>query len=219
MLFIRVDFPEDVLKSKESYMPGADPQAFESTSQMKLEHAKYIQEWWKAGLSVLTPIAIAVLTYFVSTSLNRQQSVIRLAEQTLQLKQTAYADIGSNLNKIFTYVADVGDYRSFKPNEIVNMKRQSDRQFFMYKAFWSSSTVAAYDAFMETAFVTYVGSGTNARINTESREKKIAYQKDGVAWDTSWTPMFSEQKDQTIFAKYDKLVSEFLRDIASSNVK
>lgn len=200
-------------------MAGIDQQAYELSVQFKLDHAKYIQEWWKAGLSVLTPLAIAVLTYFVSTSLNRQQSLIRISEQTLQLKQGAYSDIGAKINKIFVYVADIGDYRSFKPRDVVNFKRESDRQFFMYKAFWSTSTVDAYNQFMETAFITFVGTGTNARINARSSEKRASYSADGIVWDPSWTSMFSEDPDPTIFEKYDTLVSCFLHDIASSTVR
>lgn len=181
----------------------------------QLDYAKYVQEWWKTAVSVLTPITIAALTFFVTRALNEQQAEHKKDEQVLQLKQTAYARIGPELNKIYVYVDDVGDYRSFKPDDIIAIKRRVDRDFHMYDSFWSKGTAQAYDAFMRAAFETFTGVGKNARLRTISAEKKAAFASDRKAWKPEWDELFTETCNSEIRVKYNALVRGFLDDITS----
>jgi hypothetical protein len=181
----------------------------------QLEYAKYVQEWWKTAVSVLTPIAIAALTFFVTRALNEQQAEHKKDEQVLQLKQTAYARIGPELNKIYVFVDDVGDYRSFTPDAIIAIKRRVDRDFHMYDTFWSKATSDAYDAFMAAAFKTYLGVGRKPQLRTFTKEKRAAYASDGRAWKAEWDTLFAEERDPEVRRKYNVLVRGFLDDITS----
>lgn len=180
-----------------------------------LDVAKYWQEWWKVAVSALTPIAIAVLTYFISNALNERQSYLRRGEQTLAEKQRTYGRIGEDLNIIYVYAADVGDFRQYTPDQIVQRKRDADRTFYMYRPYWSRKTQDNYREFMQAAFSMYVAIGTNARINAFTDEKKAAFAAEGKNWDPKWDAFFTGNRDPVLEQRYYALVSSFLEDIAT----
>jgi len=183
-----------------------------------IEIAKYRQDWWKIFVSALTPIAIAVLTYFITSSLNVKESMLRKSEQILSEKQKTYSKIGEDLNIIYVYAADVGDYRQFTPNQIIDRKRDADRTFFMYRPYWSGETQNKYNAFMHAAFEMYAGPGLNAKIKTSDVQKKLAFSAERKQWDGAWDNMFTGSADPALEQSYYALVSCFLSDIASSAV-
>ncbi|WP_156025981.1 hypothetical protein [Sphingomonas phyllosphaerae] len=184
-----------------------------------LDNAKYIQEWVKIFVGVLTPLAIAVLTFFVSRALNDQQANLKRTEQVLLLKQQAYELIGPDLNKIYVYIDDVGDFRNYTPEDIVRFKREADRKFYMYSVFWSKDTNDAYQGFMTASFKTYTGSGENAQIRSFPNEKQEAMRIDGKKWKSEWDRCFTGERDLTIRDKYQKLVKSFIEDITSGAVR
>jgi hypothetical protein len=184
-----------------------------------IEIAKYRQEWWKVGISALTPIMIAILTFFITDALNSQQSALRKGEQVLQEKQKLYSSLGSNLDIIYVYVMDVGDFRHYTPDQIIETKRETDRQFFMYKPYWSQKTSVLYNSFMKLAFKTYVGTGQNAQIRSAMVEKKAAYVIDSKQWNPDWDKMFTEERPPDEFTgTYYDLVRSFLEDTVSSAI-
>lgn len=180
-----------------------------------LEVARYWQEWGKVAVSALTPIAIAGLTYFISNTLNERQSYLRKGEQILSEKQKTYGRIGEDLNVIYIYCADIGDFRHHTPDQIIERKRSADRVFFMYRPYWSNKTQDNYHKFMAAAFAMHVEAGTNARINASTYEKKTAFAADQKPWDPAWDDLFTGKKQPMLEQSYYALVSSFLEDIAS----
>lgn len=185
---------------------------------MDLDWAKYWQEWAKVFVSILTPVTIVILTYFVTNALNRQQSDLRKSEQILQEKQKTYANIGNILNKIYVYIKDVGDYRAYTPGEILLLKRDADRLFHAYRPYWSSETREAYYEFISACFRTYTGNGQNAMIRSVTDQKRAAYTIDGKKWESDWAPLFTDEVDQIVENKYTVLVELFLNDIADTKL-
>lgn len=180
-----------------------------------LEIAKYWQEWWKVAVSALTPVAIAALTYFVSDALNERQSSLRRGEQILSEKQKTYARIGEDLNVIYTFAADIGDFRHYTPEQIIEKKRGVDRIFYMYRPYWSSKTQENYRRFMEAAFTTYASSGKNALINASTNEKQAAFAADDRPWDPAWERLFTGQTHPELEQRYYAMVHSCLEDIAT----
>jgi hypothetical protein len=187
------------------------------TSQ-DLELAKYHQEWWKIVVSAFTPIAIAALTYFITSSLNVKESELKKSEEILSEKQKTYSKIGEDINIVYVYAADVGDFRNYTPDQIISRKRDADRTFFMYRPYWSNETQRKYDAFMKAAFEMYIGPGLDAKIKTSSAEKKAAYSAYNKQWNPAWDKMFAGEADPALTQIYYAVVSCFLNDIASAAV-
>ena len=134
-------------------------------------------------------------------------------------KQKIYGELGRRLNVIYVYVADVGDFKLYTPERIIEMKRESDRQFFVYRPYWSVSTEQKYKDYMNAAFSTYVGPGLAARINASKFEKVATYGQDGTKWDKKWDDYFTERVDPFFERKYNELVSAILADTVSAKVR
>lgn len=188
------------------------------TTPQNFELAKYHQDWWKILVSALTPVAIAVLGYFISSSLYVKESSLRKSEQILSEKQKTYSKIGEDLNIIYVYAADVGDFRDYTPDQIIDRKRDADRTFFMYSPYWSRETKQKYSVFMDATFEMYTGAGLNAKIKTTYDQKKAAYAAYNKQWNPAWDQVFTGRRDHTLTQTYYALVSCFLSDIASAGV-
>jgi hypothetical protein len=115
-------------------------------------------------------------------------------------------------------VSDIGDFRNFSPDKVIERKRSVDRAFFSYRPYWSDQTIEKYNQFMGAAFEFYSGYASNARIRTNMEQKKAAFEQDGKTWDPKWDGMFSGQAAQGIDQDYYDLIRSLLSDAASSQL-
>jgi hypothetical protein len=187
--------------------------------EIALKHREYKLEVWKVLVSILTPLALIALTFVVNSAIQERGALLKREEQILAEKQKIYAELGRRLNVIYIYIADVGDFRSYTPPRVVELKREADRQFFMYRPYWSETTEKSYNAYMNAAFTTYTGAGLPAQINAEPREKIAAYKVDKLQWDAAWDVYFTERVDPEIATKYYALVSSLLADTVSARIR
>ena len=189
------------------------------SDELAIKTKEYKLEQWKVLLSILTPLVLVALTFVINDALQQRGALLKRDEQILAEKQKIYADLGRNLNVFYVYVADIGDFRSYTPPRVVEMKRESDRQFFMYRPYWSEVTETRYNDFMRAAFSTYNGAGMPARINALRLEKVTAYELDRLKWNSTWDEYFTEHRDPDIATKYYALVSSLLADTVSAEIR
>jgi hypothetical protein len=188
-----------------------------------LELKKYNLEWWKLGVSVLTPVIIVAitgfLTYAVNSWLNQEQSKLRQREQILSEKQKAYAEIGRGLNIIYAFAADIGDFYEYNPLQITSRKGEVDRVYYMYCIFWSRDTRVSYNEFMSTVFEMYGPFvGRKARIFTTLDEKHLAWRIHGNEWNREWDSRVTGNRGPFLKERYNKLVRLFMEDITMSTL-
>lgn len=186
--------------------------------ELEIKRKSYKLEIVKAIAGIFTPIVLIFLTFQVQSVLKEKESELKSREQILAQKQELYNEIGSNLNKMYVYIIDVGDFRQYEPPEIIQLKRETDRLFFMYKPFWSKETSSHYDTFMRSAFDTYNGSGLRAKIKTSPAQKVAAIENDGGQWNPAWNQHFSGEASPSIKTEYTALVLSFLTDISNSEL-
>lgn len=187
--------------------------------ELEIEHKKLKIEKWKTFFSILTPLILVYLTFIVQSTLTEKEAEFGRLEQILAEKQRIYGSLGSDLNRIYVYIADVGDFRQYTPLQIIQKKRATDRLFFTYLPYWSKETETRYQAFMTSAFATYQGAGKRAKIKTRSFEKKKAYEIDNLVWKDDWDKHFTEDRDTAYETNYWKLVESLLADTVSPNVR
>ncbi|BAM88750.1 hypothetical protein S58_27440 [Bradyrhizobium oligotrophicum S58] len=187
--------------------------------EIAIKHREYKLEFLKVILSILTPLVLVALTFVVNNAIQERGALLKREEQILAEKQKIYAELGRRLNIIYIYIADVGDFRSYTPPGVVEKKRESDRQFFMYRPYWSDMTEQRYNEYMKAAFLTYVGAGMPAKINAFKSEKVAAYDVDKLKWDPTWDTYFTEQADSEIATKYYALVSSLLADTVKADLR
>ncbi|HJQ56970.1 MAG TPA: hypothetical protein VJ890_08695 [Vineibacter sp.] len=182
------------------------------------EQKKYIQEWWKIGISAITSVAIVALGFIIQSAITIQGAQLKRSEQILLEKQKIYHILGPSINILYVYVDDVGDFAKYDPPGIIKIKRETDRLFFVYRPYWNPSTTQMlYAKFMDSAFETYTDPAKDAKIRADFGEKKIAA---GSAWREEWEKdMFSKAgRDRNIRNTFMKLIEEFLNDIASGEI-
>lgn len=187
--------------------------------ELAIKRREFKLDIWKVIISALTPIAIGALTFVVNSAVQERGELLKREEQILSEKQKVYGDLGKRLNIIYVYLADVGDFKLYTPERVIEMKRESDRQFFVYRPYWSETTEQRYNDYMKAAFTTYNGVGLPARINASKGEKIAAYEQDGLKWDAKWDPYFTERVDPFIERKYYSLVSSILADTVNATVR
>jgi hypothetical protein len=170
---------------------------------------------WEIVVSALTPLAIVVAGYFVNRTIKSRENEFNALRRTQDIRKEIYDDIGPKLNKIYCYIADVGDYGNYEPQAITDFKADVDTKFNVYKRLWSSETMEAYDEFMRAAFKVFGPSaGTRARIRAKPNEKKIFFHNVGKEWDENWDAKFTGEKDRRrAKSTYDHLVEMFIKDI------
>ena len=190
-----------------------------NADELSFKEREYKLEKWKVLLSILTPLVLVVLTFVVNSAIQERGAKLKRDEQILSEKQKIYAELGRRLNVFYVYVSDVGDFRTYSPPRVVEMKREADRQFFMYRPYWSKETEGHYNEYMSSVFTTYTGAGLSAQINASKSQKLAAYEVDKLNWDSSWDRYFTGKTDPDISAKYYALVSSMLADTVSTDVR
>lgn len=187
--------------------------------EIAIKNREHKLEVRKVLLSILTPLVLVVLTFVVNDAIQQRGSLLKREEQILAEKQKIYAELGKKLNVFYVYVADIGDFRAYTPTRVVEMKREADRQFFMYRPYWSAETEKRYNEYMSAAFQTYNGAGLSAKINASRSQKIAAYDVDKLKWDPTWNNYFTENSDPGIAEKYYALISSILADTVNSGIR
>jgi len=140
--------------------------------------------------SLTLPLLLAVAGFligFIVQTVNRQWQIKdRVAGKRLEI----YERIGEDLNRIYCYVMDVGDYTKDDPFTILSAKRNAQRQMNIYQALWPPDTFDALRAFLNSAFKTFQGPGEQARIRASMFQKKAYYQKLNLEWNPEWDERF-----------------------------
>jgi len=187
--------------------------------ELIIKEREYKLERWKLLVSTITSLALVALTFVINNALQERGAILKRQEQILAEKQKIYLSLGKELNIIYVYVRDIGDFRQYTPTAVVDQKREADRQFFAYRPYWSEITESAYKDYMSGAFATYNGSGMSARLRAHKGEKVAAYAIDHRSWDQTWDAYFTEDTDAQIDEKYYRLVGALLADTISPDIR
>jgi hypothetical protein len=186
--------------------------------KISIEERKLKCEMWGLFISCLTPIAIAVVGFWIQASLNNTENQWKSAERRAQQREKIYEDLAPSLNTIYCYLDDVGDFGNYDPEEIVSKKRSVDREFFAYYTYWSDATKKQYSHFMDAAFEPYQGPGIDAKIKSAPDEKQATFIHKNKSWKATWNDDFTGSKDGEIRNIYFDLVTAFLKDLQANDV-
>ena len=155
----------------------------------------------KALGALATPVVVVVVAYIFQ----RKQKV---AEAAMAERIRRITLISPLLNRIFSYRQRVGAYLDWSPEEILQAKRDADREFRTYEFLWSPEYREAYHRFMEECFATHRGEGNKAGI----RANEGHYPK--KASSTNWQAFTGEEVDKGRNQQaYNQLQSITARDL------
>ncbi len=168
----------------------------------------------KLIVSFLTPLTIAVVGFLVQRTLAEQSRTWKIEDRLADKRVEIYEKIGLDLNRIYCYVMDVGDFKDETPDGIMTAKRSVDRNMFVYQAIWPEETFRCFKEYMGVAFAHYEGElGEDAKIRARLPEKKAAFKNKGKQWSTNWDERFTGERDGSHHAKYQLLMKLISKDL------
>jgi len=171
----------------------------------------------KVVLSILTPLAVVGVGYYVNRSLKsiekRQWSNQRLIERRIELHQ-AMAPLANDILCFFTFV---GNFRNMKPNDVMRTKRELDQRFHVNRHLFSEEFASTYSEFMDTCFLEGDEAGKDAKLR--SSPVKQASERGKGHWSEKWIPLFEAPLPKaTVQAKYDAFMACFAKELGFGTV-
>jgi len=168
----------------------------------------------KLLVSLLTPIAVVCIGFFIQHNLAEQNRSWQAQQRIVERRLQVYDTIRLQLNRIFCFIEDVGSWKTDNPEKVIDYKRSVDQAMHSQRAVWRPDTFKAYLAYIDgAAFEIYGGGvGTDAKIKTHDKEKVVGIP----GWNVDWGKRLTGQRDPNHKEKYDQLLNLISRDLALS---
>jgi hypothetical protein len=166
-------------------------------------------------VSFITPLLVVFLGWQVR-QLERKLKVKEYAEQkVMDWRLSVYQEVAPALNDIFCYTTHRGGWKEFKPPQIIGLKRALDKKISIYSPYLSVDWRSAYEAFMDTCFVTYTGKGNDAQLRCGMNSHK---EFGNYNWDEEWDKLFVQDQSfksdkQEIAKRYNSLLAGFANEL------
>ncbi|MBX3570196.1 MAG: hypothetical protein KF914_19190 [Rhizobiaceae bacterium] len=189
-----------------------------------------MSESWKFGLQVLQLLvsaSVPVIIAIFGASLNRRLKSIDQAQwqnrKIIEIRLDIYKEISPKMNSMYCFCVWVGDWKEISPEEMVRLKRQTDKTVNVYRHIFSENFYKSYNLFIHEIFETFTGPGEDAKIRSEVRggngDRRIVFQAE---WKAEWDRMFSSGKNPSpaeIERRYLDLMHEFRSCIGLTEIE
>ncbi|MCW2703290.1 MAG: hypothetical protein JWQ37_1285 [Blastococcus sp.] len=181
-----------------------------------------VLELTKLLLQALTPIAVFLLGYLVTRSTRRLDEARWAKQKVVEERIKVYGEVAQKLNDIYCYFSFIGPWKDFSPVDMVARKRDCDRIMHTTRAFFSTQTVEAYQAFIRTCFSEYAGADQDARLRARLMsplgDRRRAWKAaKGKTWPTDWDDRFvpadKAVSDEEVRSAYDRLLKAFHEEL------
>jgi hypothetical protein len=161
-------------------------------------------EQMKLIVSFITPVVVLIIGIWVKKAATDYERRASLNDKIIAKRVAIYDEIGKDLNDIFAYVVQVGQWKDFTPDVIVNKKRSVDKIMYMNRPYWSTAAFNAYKDFIQACFHTFNGIGEDAKIRaaTIQYEQLPTWKEE---WKSKWFHPDLSPCDE-IFEKNDQLM-------------
>lgn len=160
----------------------------------------------KILLSFITPVIVLILGVWAKKIATKHEKRLSLNDKIIEKRVAIYEEIGKDLNDIYTFLLQIGNWKDFTPAQIVQKKRNVDKIMYVNRPYWSNKAFSAYMSFMSSGFEMFTGVGEDAKLKT------ITYQfKSLPNWEDDWQKFFFEEgyDNNNIVLNYQSLMKEF----------
>jgi hypothetical protein len=176
--------------------------------------------WLEVGkllVSAITPIAVVVLGMAINRRLKDIEQKQWRSRKLIEKRIDIYDKISPDLNALFCYYMWVGEWQKNTPSQMVDKKRELDRQVHVYRYLLPADFFGLYDKFIHLLFSTYNGAGEDARLRTlivsgDGDRRASKYH----SWDPLWEQCFDSTRTASkseIAATYEALMQSQQRGI------
>ena len=160
----------------------------------------------KIVASVSTPVIVLLLGVWAKNIAIDYEKRASLNDRVIEKRVELYEKVDEDLNDIFVFLTQVGNWKELTPQMVVEKKRQVDKVMYTSRPYWSDVVFNAYIEFMGSAFETYTGIGEDAKFRTE-----IWQFKELPHWKESWSKWFSSKPTNIseLRSRYNILMKRF----------
>ncbi|WP_207061635.1 hypothetical protein [Motiliproteus sp. SC1-56] len=159
----------------------------------KLEsHAKrgFVSDWTSLDVAKLVvqaavPAVLAIIGFAIKSELQRRENNEWRTRIQVEWRLRVFEEMAKDLNNLYCAFNYIGNWGSMEPPVLLDLKRNLDRNFYIYKFLWSEQFRESYARLINACFVTNRGAGLAAA----SRANVSMYKK---AWGDNWKPSWDE---------------------------
>jgi hypothetical protein len=168
-------------------------------------------EYVKIGASLVTPLLVAIVGFFINRSLKRLEQVQWRNQKLLEKRIDVYDSIAPHLNRLLCFFTWRGDWKNISPEELLRTKRELDMKMYIYRYIFPASVWDAYKRLESLSFLTFSGRGKDALIRANivsghgDRRTDSNYTWD-AAWDARFTSTEAVTSEQQIQQAYQSLM-------------
>jgi hypothetical protein len=140
--------------------------------------------------------------------LAQYQANQKLVEKRIEV----YERMGPKLNDIVSFFCYTGNWKELAPPDIMELKRELDKDIQIHTTLFSDELSAIYNAFMQLCFVTHTGWEHNEKIKSLYELR----QENTPGWLDVWIPYFDTNnvvEGVLVKERYDDLLAFFKKDL------
>jgi hypothetical protein len=173
----------------------------------------------KLVVAAFTPVAVAFLGFWIARHLRRVEQLQWASQKAVEKRLEVFTALAPILNDLYCYFDFIGEWKMKDPRELLLVKRNADRCFYVNAALFSPSFQRLYEVFMAVLFVPgpLEEHETAARIKSDVAVRKEMFARRGEKWKAEWDGHFVSKgpipKHDEILAAYQGLMAAFVREL------
>jgi len=165
-------------------------------------------------IAALAPFIIAFLVFRYNRIIKGLKEKQGKNQNLVEKRIEVYDRIGPKLNDIFCFFCYNGNWKELTPLEILNFKRELDKDINVSTPLYSKDIGEKYDDFMRLCFVSFSGWEHEEKIKSLYELR----QENNVEWNDDWIPFFDTNnvvEAVKVKERYDELIASFKKDLSS----
>lgn len=160
----------------------------------------------KLIVAALTPIFIIVVGFWLNKRMRRIEQLQWSNQKIIEKRIAFYDKVVPLINDLLCFYTYVGRWKELTPEDIIQIKRELDREFYIYAPLFPAKIFDKYAAMIRLCFKMHSGWGESAKLLSLFDKRKEAF---GEKWSLDWDKLFlpNEMKSpQLLQTSYNELV-------------
>lgn len=164
-------------------------------------------------INASVPVLLAVFGYMFNRQLKNIEQNQWQNRKVVEMRLDLYQKLAPSLNDMLCFCMWVGNWKKISPEDMLSLKRETDKTVNVYRFLFSKQFYQAYDDFIRSIFQTFNGPGLDAKLRCEisgvDGDRRAAL---GARWNDSMERLFSTHDlspKGEIELKYVALMEQF----------
>jgi len=161
-----------------------------------------------AGL--LTPIVVAVATYYVRKSMRNMEARLLVSQKVVERRLAVFDQMAPGMNDFYCYFKRVGHWKDLTPPDLIKKKRELDKVLYINRPLFSKEFAQRYFSFvLDDCFRTFTGHAKDAQLRADAEQYRAV-----AGWRPEWVSCYvSDQAEmrssQQVETDYERLMTQF----------